>query len=275
MKPYLHPLRSASGKVVTRYFPMEKVEGEPVDHQHQRGLWFAHDKVNGLDFWNNESSYKTPNRGLIEVEKIVSAKGGKSSGEITALLNWKAPDGAKLLEEQQVMTFRGTKTLRTIELDITLTAIADKVTFGDSKDGVLGIRIAPVLQESKNTGRGIVDTLPHTGKITNAEGQETEAVVWGKASNWMDYSGMVDGEKLGITILDHPANSRRARWHVRGYGLFAANPFGRKTFSKTETEDGTVELAKGDKLHFRYLVVIHAGEAKDAGIDKLWADFSK
>ena len=275
MKPYLHPLRSASGKVVTRYFPMEKVEGEPTDHPHQRGLWFAHDRVNGLDFWNNESSYKTPNRGLIEVEKIVSAKGGESSGVISALMNWKAPDGAKLLEEQRVMTFRKTKTLRTIELDITLTAMADKVTFGDSKDGVLGIRMAAVLQESKSTGRGIVDALPHTGKISNAEGQETEAVVWGKASNWMDYTGMVDGEKLGITILDHPANSRRARWHVRGYGLFAANPFGRKTFAKTETEDGTVELAKGGKLHFRYLIVIHPGEAKDAGIDKLWADFSK
>ena len=35
MKPYLHPLRSASGKVVTRYFQMEKVAGEPVDHPHQ------------------------------------------------------------------------------------------------------------------------------------------------------------------------------------------------------------------------------------------------
>ena len=36
-----------------------------------------------------------------------------------------------------------------------------------------------------------------------------------------------------------------------------------------------MELAKGGKLHFRYLIVIHPGEAKDAGIDKLWADFSK
>ena len=34
MKPYLHPLRSASGKIVTRHFPMEMVEGEPKDHPH-------------------------------------------------------------------------------------------------------------------------------------------------------------------------------------------------------------------------------------------------
>jgi len=30
---------------------------EKKDHQHQRGLWFVHDNVNKLDFWNNEWSY--------------------------------------------------------------------------------------------------------------------------------------------------------------------------------------------------------------------------
>src|SRR6266481_4490940 len=29
MKPYLHPLRSATGKIVTRHFPMETVKGSP------------------------------------------------------------------------------------------------------------------------------------------------------------------------------------------------------------------------------------------------------
>ena len=50
MKPYLYPLRSATGKIVTRRFPMETLEGEPTDHPHQRGLWFGHEKVNGFDF---------------------------------------------------------------------------------------------------------------------------------------------------------------------------------------------------------------------------------
>src|SRR2546421_567688 len=51
-KPFLWPLSTASGKLITRHFPMEKVEGEPADHPHQRGLWFGHDRVNGVDFWN-------------------------------------------------------------------------------------------------------------------------------------------------------------------------------------------------------------------------------
>src|ERR1019366_702599 len=42
-KPYLHPLRTADGKVVTRGFPMvTDIPGEAHDHPHHRGLWFTH-----------------------------------------------------------------------------------------------------------------------------------------------------------------------------------------------------------------------------------------
>src|SRR5216684_3534044 len=44
MKPYVWPLRAASGAMVTRNWPMETVATvEPKDHQHQRGLWFGPD----------------------------------------------------------------------------------------------------------------------------------------------------------------------------------------------------------------------------------------
>ena len=49
MKPYLHPLRSASGRIVTRRYPMETVAGETHDHPHHRGLWFSHGDLNGYD----------------------------------------------------------------------------------------------------------------------------------------------------------------------------------------------------------------------------------
>src|ERR1700676_2312068 len=59
-KPYLWPLRAPSGTYITRMWPMENAAEEEKtlkDHQHQRGLWFAHDSVNKLDFSNNEASY--------------------------------------------------------------------------------------------------------------------------------------------------------------------------------------------------------------------------
>jgi hypothetical protein len=94
-------------------------------------------------------------------------------------------------------------------------------------------------------------------------------------SNWVDYSGEIDGEKVGITIFDSPANSRRARWHVRGYGLFAANPFGLKVFTGDKTQDGSFTLKPSENLHFRYRVIIHPGDGKSLDIPALWDDYVK
>jgi hypothetical protein len=278
MKPFLWPLRAASGTMVTRAFPLESPPGEPRDHPHHRGLWFSHDNVNGIDFWNNETSYASPPpRGRIVVDRISNVKNGAHDGGFTASLSWRDPLSNKVLDETRVFHFAARPKLRIIDLDITLTAAA-KVVFGDSKDGSLGIRLAPALQEDKavKTKGQPTWTIPGpSGVIVNAEGLEHEKDVWGKPSNWVDYRGDIDGEKVGIAILDHPANSRRARWHVRAYGLFAANPFGFGTFTNKKSDDGSVHLEPGGSLHFRYRVIVHEGDAKSAGIAKLWAEFAK
>lgn len=272
MKPYLNPLRSASGKIVTRHFPMEKVEGEPTDHPHHRGLWFGHEGVNGIDFWNNEATYKTPNRGRIEVVRIDETKGGDAAGSLKATMHWLDPSGTNLLEESREMVFRRDPALRIIDLDITLTAPA-KVTIADAKDGTLGLRLAAEIQESGGSGKANESKVPATGQITNAEGESHEKAVWGKPSPWVDYAGTVEGEKLGVAIFDHPGNARPARWHVRAYGLFAANPFGLAAFSKDKSQKGGVELEPGGKLRFRYRVVIHPGDTASAGLPKLWEEY--
>ena len=265
-KPYLHPLRAASGTYVTRMWPMENVaeeEKDQKDHQHQRGLWFAHDSVNGLDFWNNEASYTTPNRGKIVLKQLGAVKSGKNSGSIAARFEWTDLKGVALLREDRVMTFYRDPALRTIDFDITLTAI-QKLTFGDTKDGTFGIRIRPVLQEDKGTGH-----------IVNADGLATEKEAWGKPSNWCDYSGDVHGEKVGIAILDNPGNPRHpVRWHVRAYGLFAANPFGLSAFTNDKTQNGATTVEPGQRLRYRYRVIVHPGDAKTADIAGLWNKYA-
>ena len=160
-----------------------------------------------------------------------------------------------------MITFYDQPDLRTIDFEITLTAIG-KVTFGDGKDGVFGMRLRPVLQEDKGTGH-----------ISNADGLETEKQVWGKPADWCDYSGAIDGEKLGIAIFDHPKNPHRARWHVRGYGLFAANPFGLAAFTGDKSQDGGMLLEPGKSLRFRYRVIVHPGDAKSADIAGQWTRY--
>jgi hypothetical protein len=245
--------------------------GPPAfDHQHQRGLWFAHDNVNKIDYWNNEWSYVTDlhrkNLGRISLKQLGEVKSGKDKGSIAATFEWGDIEktGPPVLTESRVMTFYSDDKLRYFDIDITLTAI-QSVTFGDGKDGALGIRLRPVLQEDKDKDH------PH---IVNADGLEGEKALWGKPSNWCDYSGMIGSEKVGVAILDHPENPRHpVRWHARAYGLFAANPFGIGAFTGDKTQDGSVTLEPGKSLRYRYRVIIHEGDAKDANIAALWKKY--
>jgi len=65
------------------------------------------------------------------------------------------------------------------------------------------------------------------------------------------------------------------RWHARAYGLFAANPFGIAAFTNDKSQDGSMTLAPGKSLRYRYRVVIHPGTAKDADIASLYAKYAK
>jgi len=283
-KPYLWPLRAPSGTYITRAWPMEEVaeeagEKKPVrgrapefDHQHQRGLWFAHDDVNKLDFWNNEWSYVTEqhrkNLGRISLKQLGEVKSGQDRGSIAATFEWGDIErtGPPIVTESRVMTFYSDDKLRYFDLDITLTAI-QKVTFGDGKDGVLGIRLRPLLQEDKDKDH------PH---LVNADGLAGEKALWGKPSNWCDYSGEINGEKVGVAILDHPENPPHpVRWHARAYGLFAANPFGLSVFTNDKSQNGAVTLEPGKSLRYQYRIIIHEGDVRDADIAGLWAKYTK
>ncbi len=269
--PYLHPLRAADGTIVTRHFPMEKVEGESTDHQHHRGLWFGHFLVNGDDFWSNEKDYKTKNRGNIVLKSIDDIKNGTKQGSLTITMDWLDHTGTAILREKRVMTFYSGETNRMMDLDFTLTPLTS-VTFTDNKDGVLGIRLAAALEEKDKKS---LPNPPRTGEMVGADGCRTEKNCWGTTSQWMDYHGDINGEKLGLAILASPANKRPTYWHARGYGLFAANIFGVKEFTKDETKDGSMTIKPGDPLRFQYRVIIHPGDEKTAGIAAEYTKYAK
>lgn len=257
-KPYFWPLRTADGKAITRRWPMEKDTNESHDHPHHRGLWFSVDEVNGYNFWGNDPSQaaKNPKAGKIVV-KNVSYKDGDKTGTFTGLFDWTTMKGKVLLHENRVMTFHADPQLRIIDVDITLTP-TEKVSFGDTKEGAFAIRLADSMTEKS-----------HGGKMVNAEGKHGMPEVWGKRSNWVDYSGNVDGEKVGVAIFDAGTNPRHPEyWHSRDYGLFAINPFGQHAFDPSQAESHW-EIEK-DKLHFRWRVVIHPGDAESAHIGQLY-----
>ena len=272
-KPYLAPLRTASGVIVTRSFPMDpSVPGEAHDHPHHRGLWFTHGDVNGYDFWGNEDSQQGANKGkgkvvLVKVNKLSS---GKSSGAIDASFDWVA-GGQTLLRETRRMTFYAEPDQRVIDFDINLSP-DQKVTFGDTKEGMFAIRLAAPLEEEQPKG---IAEPKRTGKLVNAQGKAGEKNVWGKRSEWADYSGTIDGKPVGIAIFDHPSNPRHPTyWHARGYGLFATNIFGLHDFENDKSRDGSLTIQPGQPLRFRFRVVIHPGDATSAGIRDQFAKYA-
>ncbi len=259
-KPYLWPLRSADGRIVTRRWPMEKDTGESQDHIHHRGVTFSVDEVNGIKFWGNDPSFGARDRSIGKiVVKQTSTRNGDKSGTLSATFDWNAPDGTTVLREHRVTTFYSAKELRIIDFDITLTATGEKVVFGDTKEGAFAIRLADSMTEKS-----------HGGEMVNAEGKRGMDQVWGHRSNWVDYSGTVDGEKLGIAIFDAPSNPRHpVYWHSRDYGLFALNPFGQHAFDPAQPESHWT-LDPGKSLHFRWRAVIHPGDAASANIAALY-----
>ena len=87
--------------------------------------------------------------------------------------------------------------------------------------------------------------------------------MWGKRSAWVDYSGRLDGEKVGIVMMDHPGNPRHPTyWHSRAYGLHSINPFGVHDFLNDKTQDGSLTLQPGEHVRFRYRVVVHPGAVR-------------
>jgi hypothetical protein len=254
---------------------MDTAPGESLDHQHQRAVWFAHSRVNGYDYWNNEFSYTGQKLGHIFVTSIDKAQSGAKTGEIDATAEWKQPDGKVILIENRKMIFHAGGPNRVVDFDFTLTA-KEAATFEDEKDGVFGIRLASELEEANAPGTKTQPKEPtRTGVMTCAGGKTKEAQCWGTRADWMDYSGSVQGEKVGIAIMDHPDNpGHPTYWHARGYGLFAANIFGRSSFTNKKEPSGEVTLKPGEKMRFRYRLVIHPGTLDDAKIADLYKEYA-
>ena len=267
-KPYFYPVNGPTGAPITRAFPIKKdVPGEDQDHPHQRSFWFTHGDVNGYDFWASDPINKpNPKFGSIrETSRKVVAEGA-AVGVLKTTDDWLGPDGKKVCEDERVVRFYDTREARVLDFDVTVKAIAGPVTFGDTKEGMFGLRVASSMDVVKGKTKG-------AGKITNAEGL-TDDAAWGKPSPWVDYVGPVDGKTVGVAILNHPDSFRYpTTWHVRTYGLFAANPFGWHDFGMKKS--GEYTLPQGEQIRFRYRVILHEGDTASARLDAAFKGYAE
>jgi hypothetical protein len=113
------------------------------------------------------------------------------------------------------------------------------------------------------------------GRIINSRGQ-ADAAAWAQPAEWVDYHGPLDGQIVGIAILNHPNSFRYpTRWHVRTYGLFAANPFGEREFAGDTSHPVSYTLPEGKEITLRYRILLHRGDEKQGHIAEAFAEFAK
>jgi hypothetical protein len=265
-KPYLSPLRSAQGTVVTRGFPMVTIiAGEDHDEPHQRAMYFAHGDINGFDFWGEAayprwSDHPASSFGRTVFRTLNEMSGGPDVGMLRATFDLVTPNGP-IAEEIQMYRFGGNESSRTIDCEFTIHSNNGPVTMGDSKEGTFAIRVVKAL-----------DSPP--GHMVNSRGASGEKAIWGKQAEWVDYYGRVAGEDLGIAIFSHPQDLRAPTyWHARAYGLLAANPFGLKAFTHDPRQNGTYTIPAGQSLVLRYRVLIHHGDPAHVGVADAYRRF--
>ena len=257
-KPYFDPLIGPTDVSLTRSWPMRTVPGEPHDHPHHRSLWFAHFDVNKTDTWD-----ENPGHGQIRETSRPTVVSGGPVGVLRTTDDWLDRTGQKVCEDERVVHFYATQSARVFDFAVTLKATAGPLKIADNKDGVFAIRLAAPMALTANQG----------GQIVNSRGVVGKAA-WGQVAEWVDYTGPVGGETLGVAILNHPSSFRYpTTWHVRDYGLFAANPFGWHDFGQPSSGDH--QMAPGESIRLAYRVILHRGATEPARVAARFSSYAK
>lgn len=254
-KPILFPVLSAGGNAVNRRFPLEPAgPNEVEDHLHQESLYLSYGDVNGTDFWRHRGD------GRIVHREIKNLENG-SPAELEVILDWIDGSGVTVLRESRSFSFGATPELRWIDVHSRLVA-KSRVHFGETKEGLFAIRVDPRLRED----RGQASYL-------SASGRKGADKIWGRRSSWVALRGSLEKELLTLAIFDHPITfNHPSYWHVRAYGLFSANPLGRKDFVDNANPKGVTRMP-GESIEFRYRFLIYSGDIDKTQIDEDYQNY--
>lgn len=245
-RPYYYPLIGPSGLPLTRI-------GHPgaPDHDHHLSIWFAHNKVLGINFWGNTSPAR------IRQREWIAYHDGDDEAVMGVKLDWFDGHDPKPLMTQEVVTAvrpeAEGETL--VEIQTTLTPTADMLELQKTNFGLLAVRVAKSL--SAHFGGG---------QLADSEGRVGEPAIFGNRAAWMDYSGPIrPGVTEGITFFDHPGNpDHPTHWHVREDGWMGAS----LCFADARI------ITKAAPLKLRYLLHAHRGGVDAARSQRVLTEFA-
>jgi hypothetical protein len=253
LRPYFTALYEPGGVQVTRNHP--PVAGkDPTDHDTMHpGIWLAFGDLSGSDFWRNKGRVD-----FVRALPAIVQKDGRA--EFGDVVRYVAPDGRITANQTSRfgITTRPAGTL--LSIHAAFTPVDADLVFGDQEEMGLGVRVATPI------------SVKSGGRIVNSDGLVDEKGVWGKQARWCDYSGAVNGRRVGVCLMPHPDNFRASWFHARDYGLLVANPFGRQAFTKGEPS--RVVVKKGESLRLRFGVLVYGGTAnRPPDLEGEWREY--
>ena len=105
-RPYLHPLRDATGHVVL-------TEDRPADHPWQHGIFTGFHRVNGVNYWKEDE-------GKQRFVKLLDLKESADRVSWRALVELVAPDGKVVIEEEDTITIHAPESADVYLIDFDL-----------------------------------------------------------------------------------------------------------------------------------------------------------
>lgn len=243
LRPYFANVHTPGGVKVTRnHPPVAGVDATDHDTMHP-GIWLAFGDISGQDFWRNKAPIEHIR--FIEPPRV-------ESGRVAFATECRL----RIAEDKTVcsLTNRFTLTPLTnawlLAWDASFRSEEGDFMFGDQEEMGFGVRVATAITEKNG------------GVIKSSSGMKTAKTTWGQPADWCDYSGAVNGQQVGITLMADPANFRPSWWHNRDYGLMVANPFGQEAMK--QGAKSAVHVKRGKIFRLRYGALIHDGLAANA-----------
>lgn len=246
-RPFLYPLVGNSGACLTRMG-----HPNPIGHEHHKSIWFAHQKVGGVNFWEEREHSDVQ----VRHKRVVLYQDGSDWAGLVADLDWWAHGHTVMRQKLTLVIEPSGGNEFALDLQSRFESVGIPVELGQTNFGFLGVRVAKTISEQFGGGT-----------LTAADGSTGESAIFGKTHRWVDYSGPTSpGMVEGICYMDHPDNPHHpSPWHVRRDGWMEA------AFNLAEPSG----LAKDHSLDLRYRLYVHNGAANRAGLDRAWEVFAR
>ncbi len=210
-RPYLHPVRSLAGAIVT--------EAAPADHPHHLGLSMAFSDVNGTNFWGG-STYTAAsgpmhlaNHGT-QLPQGWQSRPGEESGEVS----WRSESGDEIAVEQRRIEY-----------------------FAHPEPGSWSLSLSSVIRPAAGVERLVVSSSAVKGRagagyggifwrfprgsaepLVLSEAGSGAVAAHGSLSAWLSITLEADGGPVTVLLAQDPEHV--LPWFIRADGYLGAGP---------------------------------------------------